>query len=191
MKFCKQHTSILFILIVIIFSCTDADNNIETILEVNHFKQSGTSLFNFQFIQIQEENEIGNEDWSLLFDGIVGFDYKLGFFYKLKVKKNFIENPPADGSTIEYRLIEIVSQTKVSSDTQFEILLSRTFDNTHFESFLTGNAQEGFDFLDQTEINCNDLCESLAKKLSDKEEVIGVFNHESDNVLKLIEIKNN
>ena len=46
---------------------------------------------------------------------IQGFDYEEGFEYVLKVNQSNVENPPADGSSIEYILIEVLSKTKDDS----------------------------------------------------------------------------
>lgn len=44
---------------------------------------------------------------------IDGFDFESGYEYVLKVNTEQIENPPADGSSVKYTLLEKVSQSKV------------------------------------------------------------------------------
>ncbi|WP_420629039.1 META domain-containing protein [Candidatus Leptofilum sp.] len=53
-------------------------------------------------------------EWTLFYDQIVGFEYEPGFEYELRVTETEIENPPADGSSIEVALVEIVSKTAVT-----------------------------------------------------------------------------
>jgi hypothetical protein len=52
------------------------------------------------------------EDWTLFYDSIEGFDYQEGQRYQLRVEVRDVANPPADGSSLRYRLLEVVSKTK-------------------------------------------------------------------------------
>ncbi len=53
------------------------------------------------------------------------FDYEWGFTYTLRIKETHLENPPMDGSSYEYELLEVVSKTAVSPDYTFKMGLSR------------------------------------------------------------------
>lgn len=55
-----------------------------------------------------------NEDYQFFYSDIQGFDYEPGFDYELLVQKIPVENPPADASSIEWRLVEVVSKTPVT-----------------------------------------------------------------------------
>lgn len=57
-------------------------------------------------LRVKEENE---SEWRN-HSGIAGFNYEKGYQYQLKVDKIALSNPPADGSSIEYRLLEVVSK---------------------------------------------------------------------------------
>ena len=61
---------------------------------------------------VQEGNMIGTENWEYFYyvDSIEGFTYEPGYVYSLIVKKTEIENPPADGSSIRYELVRVVSK---------------------------------------------------------------------------------
>ena len=52
--------------------------------------------------------------WSPLYGGIAGWDYVAWSTYRLLVLETRVENPPADGSAINYSLIRILSQTPTS-----------------------------------------------------------------------------
>lgn len=54
----------------------------------------------------------GDTDWTLFYDGIEGFAYEEGFDYQLLVRREKIDNPPADGSSIRYTLVEVVEKVK-------------------------------------------------------------------------------
>ncbi|MBE9138104.1 DUF4377 domain-containing protein [Nodosilinea sp. LEGE 07088] len=51
-----------------------------------------------------------DEDYQLFYSDIKGFEYVPGYDYELLVQKIPVENPPADASSIEWRLIDVVSQ---------------------------------------------------------------------------------
>ena len=50
------------------------------------------------------------------YSSIEGFEFEPGYEYELKVRKIERENPPADASAYEYRLVKIVSKTAVDTD---------------------------------------------------------------------------
>lgn len=60
------------------------------------------------------------------YEDIEGFEYEWGYTYKLRVRVTEIKNPPEDVLPLKYRLIEILSQEKESSDTAFDISASRS-----------------------------------------------------------------
>lgn len=53
------------------------------------------------------------EDYTLFYDQIDGFTFEPGYEYELLVEITPVENPPADASSLSYRLVEVVSQTQV------------------------------------------------------------------------------
>ena len=55
-----------------------------------------------------------DQDYQFFYSDIQGFDYEPGYDYELLVQKIPAENPPADASAIEWRLIEVVSKTPVT-----------------------------------------------------------------------------
>jgi heat shock protein HslJ len=59
------------------------------------------------------------DEWSLWYEEIDGFDFEPGYEYELIVSGNEVENPPAGGSSITWTLQEVVDKTpvaEVSSD---------------------------------------------------------------------------
>lgn len=60
---------------------------------------------------VKEEHE--SEYKTLSFQGISNFDYEKGYEYALLVEKRTLITPPADGSNIAYKLMEILSNAKV------------------------------------------------------------------------------
>lgn len=56
------------------------------------------------------KEDTGNEWRVVHFQSIDGFSYEKGHSYTLKVEKTHLGNPPADGSNIRYRLLEVLSK---------------------------------------------------------------------------------
>ena len=56
-------------------------------------------------------------DYTLFYDAIAGFEFEPGYEYELLVQVDPVENPPADASNLQYTLIEEVSKNPVSADT--------------------------------------------------------------------------
>jgi heat shock protein HslJ len=64
-----------------------------------------------------------NSDWELFYDSIDGFTYEEGFEYELRVNILPVENPPADASSLQYELVELVSQTAVEGEGKMSVNL--------------------------------------------------------------------
>lgn len=57
--------------------------------------------------------ESADAEWEMRYDPIVGFEYEPGFEYRLAVREEPVENPPADGSSTRWTLIETLAATPV------------------------------------------------------------------------------
>ncbi len=57
----------------------------------------------------------GNRDdeYTLFYDNIEGFEHEPGFEYELLVQVEEVENPPADASSLKYTLVEMVDNSAV------------------------------------------------------------------------------
>jgi hypothetical protein len=58
---------------------------------------------------VKEEPEA---EWRRFYDSIEGFEYQEGYLYEILVDATPVENPPADASSMAYRLVRIVSKTR-------------------------------------------------------------------------------
>ena len=186
--------NIYYLFIVMIIGGCSLDGNesrkeSETVnMRIDHFRGVGTGMFPKLVYRIQEEEEIGKENWNNMYSSIKGFTYDKGFVYDLKVRKISIQDPPQDASSIRYELLEMISKTAVAADTEFSIDLKWVFDDDNDLLFVAGDSETGYIILDQLTIDCSDLCDDLATKLAQPIKVSGVFQHESEDVLKLIRI---
>lgn len=69
---------------------------------------------------LQKRTGVGR--WSSLYGGISGFDFVPGNIYRLLVLETKVENPPADGSSIEYSLLRILSKKSVVQNMDMNLL---------------------------------------------------------------------
>lgn len=103
-----MHSRVLVIILLILstFSCS---KNSKKIIFIANSEVDCVGVTPQKCLQIKEE---GTTDWTIFNDSIAGFDYKKGFFYKLKVDVLEVDNPPADGSSLKYTLIEVLEQSE-------------------------------------------------------------------------------
>jgi heat shock protein HslJ len=85
-------------------------------------------------------NPTGN--WILHYQDIQGFDYEPGFSYKIKVKKEKIKNPPMDGSSLKYTLVDVVEKKDVTTDIALEDLVDKDWKLEYLKS---NNIQYGIE----------------------------------------------
>ena len=68
-------------------------------------------------------SQTGN--WIMHYQDIEGFDYELGFSYKIKVKKEKIKDSPLDVSTYRYVLVQVLEQRDMTDDLELNDLLGK------------------------------------------------------------------
>lgn len=54
------------------------------------------------------------DEYTLFYDQIEGFEYEEGFEYKLVIKEEQVENPPADASSIKWTLVSVESKEPIA-----------------------------------------------------------------------------
>ncbi|PKV48689.1 uncharacterized protein DUF4377 [Aquimarina sp. MAR_2010_214] len=59
-----------------------------------------------------------SDKWTYFYDTIEGFEYEDGYNYEIEVTVTKVENPPADGSSLHYSLVKIISKEKNQSIAQ-------------------------------------------------------------------------
>ena len=75
-------------------------------------------------MQIREDL---NSEWRNFYDNIDGFDFSQGNSYTIKVKVTDIENTPADASSKNYELIEVLFQESTTKHFPFNSLCAPGF----------------------------------------------------------------
>lgn len=106
-----------------------------------------------------------NAEWEFHYDGIEGFAYEPGFEYQLRVRRVELADPPADGSSIIYQLIEVQEKTAVvpPPPLQDTVLVGTSWTLNRTEqnggTFLPQpNSNVTLDFLENGEIGGNASC---------------------------------
>ncbi|MDT0553859.1 DUF4377 domain-containing protein [Urechidicola vernalis] len=97
--------------LIILQSCQPKIEKDELIVWINSAKVECSGVGKMTCLQIQKNVELDlTQDWEFFYSNIEGFEYQPGYFYKLKVKTEKIENPPADGSSIKYTLVKALEK---------------------------------------------------------------------------------
>lgn len=170
-----------------LISCGKEDETKLVTLRVNHYKQTAIGVDKTLVFMVQEDREIGSNIWEYMYDGIAGFDYKLGTIYDLKVTKRSISNPPSDGSSFEYELKEVISETPAPNESVFELKL-RSVSQIDPPNFVFGDLESGYSLLGEIELHCDTLCDKLSEALVTEDELSGRFVHQTADTIKLIEL---
>lgn len=124
-------------------------------IEVESHRQTCQGEGQFLCLVVQEGAE---ENTSLYYGGIVGFDHQWGHQYTLKVRREAVpeEERMADGSSVRDELVEIESETEDPQGTHYELtsimLLDHTFERVDGQYEMLGNPFQCSD----TEM-CDDL----------------------------------
>lgn len=106
-------TIILAFLVLNLTSCSDDTDFIDSLwinsekIDVEFFAGGTLNCY-----QAQENKIINENDWQYFCQSIEGFDgiYEEGYIYQISVNKIKIKNPPQDGSSVKYELIEVLSK---------------------------------------------------------------------------------
>ncbi len=57
----------------------------------------------------------------VLYEGIQGFDFEWGVHATVEITEEHLANPPADGSSIVYHLVQVIEETPATDGEQFEL----------------------------------------------------------------------
>ncbi len=64
-------------------------------------------------MQCMQVRKTEAEDWTFFYQSIEGFTHEPSHRYELKVEVSKVGDPPADGSSLHFKLVEVVSKKKV------------------------------------------------------------------------------
>ena len=103
-------------LLLAAFACTACDKDDEyEIREWTVASQLGIAhgASTLQPVLLVKAND--DTSWRAVYQGIEGFDFEAGYEYRLRIKAEQLPDPPQDGSSIRYTLLEQISKTPATS----------------------------------------------------------------------------
>jgi len=105
--------------VIMLGACTNGEDqgNLGQRMFIHHHKNECHGLYPTLCL-LTRESEL--QPWSSHYDPIRGFTYEWGYDYELRVLVTEIPNPPADASSLDYVLLEIVQKNRVAAGTEFE-----------------------------------------------------------------------
>lgn len=156
---------LFFLIGTIFFLACSAENKKQDqyVYWVNSTKVSCVGLAPTKCLQIQKSETPDPSAWESFHGSIQGFDYQAGYVYKIVVKENHLDpaNLPADASSIEYTLVEILEKRQ-----DLKLRINDIWVAIEIKGEILPSEEDGFS-LPQLEINVgemrymgNDACNS-------------------------------
>ncbi|HEU0079456.1 MAG TPA: DUF4377 domain-containing protein [Longimicrobiaceae bacterium] len=88
---------------------TDAAKAEEVTLFVAPYTRECTGMVVMQCMLVKERPQ---DEWGNFYGEIEGFAYEPGYSYRLRVLRRPVANPPADGSSVSWHLLEVLERTR-------------------------------------------------------------------------------
>jgi hypothetical protein len=86
------------------------DGAVRTTLEVDAHRVPCTGVARSRCLRVRM---LPDTTWRLFYNSIEGFTFEEGYRWRLEVERRRVPNPPADGSSVAYRLVRIVAKEQV------------------------------------------------------------------------------
>lgn len=96
--------------LVVLVGCGESSSEGQ-LLEVAPYRTACIGVGPMECLQVRRE---GEENYSLFYSRIEGFEFESGYQYVLRVKVAPVENAPADASSERYSLLEVVDKKAVN-----------------------------------------------------------------------------
>lgn len=144
----------------------------ERVFEINHYRYACQGEGTFMCLL---EKQAGREDWYFLYGGVIGFDYQWGYTYKLLVEERPVEEPLADGPSVEYHLKQVLTAHEASASEEFEVSILKAHHLLQKQS--PGNYLLGW----EKAFTCyGELCDSVDAIMAQEMSMLAVFTHRED-----------
>ncbi len=153
-----------------LIGCNNDSNDIgNREIFIDHYK---SECFGLALSLCMRSRVNSDDDWSLFYESIDGFDYEWGYVYKLRVNISNIENPPEDASSVKYTLVDMLSKELESNATTFNIAASRS-------TGLVVNKSAGvYELYSEKEFSCTTAeCVSIESLITQDLAILFEFTH--------------
>ncbi len=111
--------TILISCIILFSGCNKDDDDTRTVILTIPAETvlNGTNPQTDDLVEVMKatEENTSNTYYLALDNGIEGFTYESGYKYRIKVLITTLKNPPMDGNSETFELIEILEKTKVTT----------------------------------------------------------------------------
>lgn len=187
----KTTIALVFCAFCLVTSCEKDDNEKIVIIRVNHYQEPldmAEFFYGLAYV-VQEDEEIGTDNWNTLGIPISGFDYEMGYVYDIRVKMNTLENTYIDQSNITYTLDKVISKTKVDDDTLFEMVIAIDFRPEYKAYVQQDSTLQYYLFNSDIAINCGDLYNELTSLIENKKGIKAQFKHVDSHTIQLLSIQ--
>ncbi len=117
MKYTIPFALYISIAILVISACFSSKNTntTESIFWINSFKsEADIGAGKTDILSIYRGRDFNNPQWESFYPSIEGFEFEEGYFQRIKVSEKHLEKNqiPADASSIQYTLIEVLEKQK-------------------------------------------------------------------------------
>ena len=106
-----MYKPLLTLSLLVLISPGQAMTN-ESIFWINSFTVQCVGVAPMTCMQVQESDSLEPGKWNNFYSRIEGFTYEAGYLYKLRIRKEALENVPADASSIRYVLVQLLEKTR-------------------------------------------------------------------------------
>ncbi|MCK4907201.1 MAG: DUF4377 domain-containing protein [Spirochaetes bacterium] len=170
----KNNFMKVFFLICILFSILQCGEAEIVTLKIDHYLD--TAVGNGQLLTYRVQNNVNNtwSSWGKFYLGIQNFNYEWGHVYTLKAKKEQVDEPLQDASSVEYTLEQIISDEKVASNLVFPINLK-----FYGMNYITTNIPFEYYLLYRRKIDITNsvLFNQFTNLIYTSDNVVGFFTH--------------
>jgi len=108
----RHYTNIPLLLLALVMACEDDPVSARKTMYIGPKKANCIGVGPQQCLQVKDSTD---KSYGLFYGSIEGFFYEEGYEYEIVVAEELIQDPPADGSSIKYILVEVVSKQKVEA----------------------------------------------------------------------------
>lgn len=123
----------------------------------------------------------GEQEWEWHYGGIQGFSYTWGSVYTLAYVENEIKNPPADGSSIEWLLLDVISRTEDEIGTEYG------FKNVTMQDLTVTETDDAYALIDYPFVCAEGLdCDTLVMLSGSHQSVDLTFRYLGDGEVELV-----
>ena len=85
------------------------DGAVRVTLEVDAHRVACTGEARTRCLRVRV---LPDTSWRRFYDPIAGFTFEEGYRWRLEVERRRVPNPPADGSSLAYRLVRVISKER-------------------------------------------------------------------------------